>query len=979
MQRPEQSIAMRSLLVRWLGVAASVCSTCVASRKERRANSRFDSGSRNLSSQQHNSNTQLTKRAMTAYSAECLVSAKPHHDTAAATAAAVTATPINTPSVPIDSSVQPPHSNSNSNNDSSINTTTQSDCAFTLDNSSLSGSPVPTGYIHHPSPAHQHELPQVEILSNSQCIIRGEFSSLLPELSIDDPVLPLGFTLPAECPTGPTEYKWKLCHKSKQRIQHLTTQMLWRLHESIAHQSQHAAMHLNCSAVHDSERNNSNSSGIDHAAVSQRRLPAGQCRYMIGVLDSGSCIGCRHDEMIESLALLHSMACELQLHCTVNRRVRTQHGMEVAEVIVSRLVSSDEVDSESELNNAKQHKSLHVSASSPSIKRRSSNSNTHQQQQQQQRSIVPLSSLLSVSPILRSHQIHSADSLFGHVNGNSNNHNNNNNSSARSDDNDVSQWRMRSESDAASYYGTDAIIPERLCVSAAQLAARQAFSVERSLLDNQSNATASVAPATSANSAARIERYFATEPEPESLRTHEQQLKAFLACQSRHARIALVCSGGTRVALERNTVRYIDNFSTGQRGALCSEHLLLQHGYAVILLHRRGSALPFVRRLGTVQDVASQFDLSTLATATDDTTLHLKASQQTRDAMRHSHALQRDSRLLLLPYDSLSDYLHKLRMICDALRDTSSSAALHGSTNGHGSGGRRCATAAAAHRHSERAHKHSEHSRRNAELRMHQRLSHVLFFAAAAVSDYYVPFDEQSQHKLVSRERNAASATTTTATSSNSTDDSENVMQLTLRHTPKMLRTQCQEWLCGRAFSCAFKLQTDESKLLPSCLASARENECSCVVGNLLHTRYDELRVLDTRRQELLHIRRRSPAELAQLQQQQLDDESMQPLLDGLESEVDDLQLTEQLQSSSSSSSSDEALSSSQSGDSISDSAQPSSAQTRNNDTASPVDDTEPPDIDGTLVELLVQMHSQHIQHTRTTLAAQGVTSQRPQ
>ena len=40
--------------------------------------------------------------------------------------------------------------------------------------------------------------------------------------------------------------------------------------------------------------------------------------------------------------------------------------------------------------------------------------------------------------------------------------------------------------------------------------------------------------------------------------------------------IACVTSGGTAIRLEKKTVRFIDNFSTGTRGALCVENLLLK-------------------------------------------------------------------------------------------------------------------------------------------------------------------------------------------------------------------------------------------------------------------------------------------------------------------------------------------------------------------------------------------------------------------
>lgn len=53
-------------------------------------------------------------------------------------------------------------------------------------------------------------------------------------------------------------------------------------------------------------------------------------------------------------------------------------------------------------------------------------------------------------------------------------------------------------------------------------------------------------------------------------------------------------SGGTTVPLELNTVRFVDNFSAGTRGA-CSAEYFLQAGYAVIFLHRLKSLEPYAR------------------------------------------------------------------------------------------------------------------------------------------------------------------------------------------------------------------------------------------------------------------------------------------------------------------------------------------------------------------------------------------------
>ena len=54
----------------------------------------------------------------------------------------------------------------------------------------------------------------------------------------------------------------------------------------------------------------------------------------------------------------------------------------------------------------------------------------------------------------------------------------------------------------------------------------------------------------------------------------------------------LITSGGTSVPLEKNTVRSIENFSTGKRGALLAERFLLQ-GHKVVFYHRDGSMTPF--------------------------------------------------------------------------------------------------------------------------------------------------------------------------------------------------------------------------------------------------------------------------------------------------------------------------------------------------------------------------------------------------
>ena len=75
----------------------------------------------------------------------------------------------------------------------------------------------------------------------------------------------------------------------------------------------------------------------------------------------------------------------------------------------------------------------------------------------------------------------------------------------------------------------------------------------------------------------------------------EHDLNEFCA-SSNDENIVFITSGGTTVPLEVNTVRFIDNFSSGERGAGSAEHFI-KLGYRVIFLHRVGSILPFTRSL----------------------------------------------------------------------------------------------------------------------------------------------------------------------------------------------------------------------------------------------------------------------------------------------------------------------------------------------------------------------------------------------
>eukprot|EP00996_Jenningsia_fusiforme_P002909 NODE_3718_length_929_cov_16.938636_g3418_i0.p1 GENE.NODE_3718_length_929_cov_16.938636_g3418_i0~~NODE_3718_length_929_cov_16.938636_g3418_i0.p1 ORF type:complete len:259 (-),score=31.60 NODE_3718_length_929_cov_16.938636_g3418_i0:65-841(-) len=103
---------------------------------------------------------------------------------------------------------------------------------------------------------------------------------------------------------------------------------------------------------------------------------------------------------------------------------------------------------------------------------------------------------------------------------------------------------------------------------------------------------------------------------PNDLNETRTQLDSFFAAQMQENRnIVVVTSGGTTVPLEKQTVRFIDNFSSGNRGAASVEEFLAR-GYAVVFLYRRGSMFPFIRRNGVSQGLDGDF-LRAFATDAD--------------------------------------------------------------------------------------------------------------------------------------------------------------------------------------------------------------------------------------------------------------------------------------------------------------------------------------------------------------------------
>ena len=303
--------------------------------------------------------------------------------------------------------------------------------------------------------------------------------------------------------------------------------------------------------------------------------------------------------------------------------------------------------------------------------------------------------------------------------------------------------------------------------------------------------------------------FFASSPPPASLHETRGSCASFLAHHGHRPGapgtrpVALVTSGGTTAPLERTAVRFIDNFSSGARGAASAEYLI-RAGYAVVFLHREGSLKPFDRALprivrgaaeatrcwgdgsvlGLIRDERSdrprsEEDRSGSSSPHRGSTLRFNAG--CADAVAAAVAAHRDAAeagaLLCVPFSTVFEYVHSLRALCEEL-------------------GRHCGERAMA-------------------------------YLAAAVSDFYVPWAELPEHKIQSREapddedREAASG-----------------VVLRLRRVPKMLGLVRSRW-CPRAFVVGFKLETDPALLYRKASDSLRLYALHAVVANEMATRRD--------------------------------------------------------------------------------------------------------------------------------------------
>ncbi|TID17431.1 phosphopantothenate-cysteine ligase [Venturia nashicola] len=276
--------------------------------------------------------------------------------------------------------------------------------------------------------------------------------------------------------------------------------------------------------------------------------------------------------------------------------------------------------------------------------------------------------------------------------------------------------------------------------------------------------------------------YFTNNPPPRDLQSHLTLAKEFI---TRHAtakrRVVLVTSGGTTVPLENQTVRYIDNFSAGTRGATSAEYFL-ENGYAVIFLHRQFSLLPFSRHY-------SHNTRSFLDYMREDEQGRIVVDGEHQEEMvrvfREYAGAKREGRLLILSFTTITDYLWELRGVGRLMKPLGSRA---------------------------------------------------LFYLAAAVSDFFVPRDRMVEHKIQSSEEFAGRNGGEGGEKMPAARTEGKSLIIDLEPVPKFLKALVDGW-APDAMIVSFKLETDPAILTTKALYALNKYSHHLVIGNLLSTR----------------------------------------------------------------------------------------------------------------------------------------------
>ncbi|XP_025415648.1 uncharacterized protein C4B3.18 [Sipha flava] len=257
------------------------------------------------------------------------------------------------------------------------------------------------------------------------------------------------------------------------------------------------------------------------------------------------------------------------------------------------------------------------------------------------------------------------------------------------------------------------------------------------------------------------ESFYDAHPSPSNYEPTITAVENFV-CSHENKKIVLVTSGGTTVPIEQNTVRFVDNFSVGTRGSASAEYFL-EAGYIVIFLYRSNSLEPFVRHFNnSLLDKLEIVDDKLIQVKNSEFDILYPILKKYKDA-------KEANRILTVPFTTLIEYMWLLRGAC-MLMDT----------------------------------------------------KYSLLYLAAAVSDFYIPPNEMSEHKFQSK---------------------DGPPMIALRLVPKVLKAVTHIW-APNAYIISFKLETDNRILIQKSKEALKKYKHQLVIGNLLHTRKRNVKLI---------------------------------------------------------------------------------------------------------------------------------------
>lgn len=133
-------------------------------------------------------------------------------------------------------------------------------------------------------------------------------------------------------------------------------------------------------------------------------------------------------------------------------------------------------------------------------------------------------------------------------------------------------------------------------------------------------------------------------------------------------RVVLITSGGTKVPLESRTVRFLDNFSSGRRGASSAEYFI-ESGYAVIFLHRHRSLYPYTRMFSTVNilDALKFGSGEGVSGSSTEVVVNQQVLPNIAKVLKRYQEVKESELLLPIEFSTLSEYLHLLKAAAQSL------------------------------------------------------------------------------------------------------------------------------------------------------------------------------------------------------------------------------------------------------------------------------------------------------------------------